>query len=700
MADVQTRIAELRRQLNLHNYRYHVLDSPLISDAEYDKLMAELRRLEAERPELVTPDSPTQRVGGQPSDKFVKVRHPRSILSLGNAFEADGVRAWWERIGKLLPEDAPIAFVVEPKIDGLTVVLHYHDGVLVQGATRGDGEVGEDITPNLRTIRAIPLHIPVQDLTGLGDLSGLQSLPSTLVVRGEAYLPIAAFEKLNEELAAAGEKTFANPRNGAAGSLRQLDPRITARRPLSILCYQIVEFSPHPLPPSPVPSGQERGMPPTQWETLEYLEAMGFPIAHEVNRRFDSLDQAIAYCEAWVEKRDSLPFEADGMVIKIDDLGVQAALGVVGRDPRGMLALKFPAREATTQLNSVTFNIGRTGTINPVALLAPIEIGGVIVERATLHNFDDIARKDIRIGDTVTVVRRGDVIPYVVGPVTDLRTGKEQEIRAPDKCPFCDTPVTRQEGVVALCCPNRDCPGRVDRQVTHFVYAMDMEGLGERIVNQLIDEGLVRDVADLYSITHEQLLELEGFADKKATNLLNTIAASKSRPLVRVLMALGVPGVGSTVAELLTQHFSSLDELAAADVDRLQTIEGIGPVTAQSIVEWFGHKSNCALVAKLEKVGVRMREAKKKAAPAAGGALAGGPFTGKTFVVTGTLPTMSREEAAAFIKSRGGKVTDSVSKKTSYLVVGADPGGTKYNKAQELGVEMIDEAALRKLVGK
>jgi DNA ligase (NAD+) len=693
MADVQARIAELRQQINFHNYRYHVLDSPLISDAQYDKLMVELRRLEAEHPELVTPDSPTQRVGGQPSDKFVKVQHPRPILSLGNAFDADGVRAWWDRIRKLLPEGAPIAFVVEPKIDGLTVVLHYHDGVLVQGATRGDGEVGEDITPNLRTVRAIPLRIPVPAEHGAKNVKR-PTPPATLVVRGEAYLPIAAFEKLNEELAAAGEKTVANPRNGAAGSLRQLDPRITASRPLSILCYQIVEPSPTPLSLPPRAGGEGGGVPRTQWETLEYLKAMGFPTAHEVIRRFDSLDKAIAYCETWVDKRDSLPYEADGMVIKIDDLGVQETLGVVGRDPRGMLALKFPAREATTQLNSVTFNIGRTGTINPVAMLAPVEIGGVIVERATLHNFDDIARKDIRIGDTVTVVRRGDVIPYVVGPVTDLRTGKEQEIRAPDKCPFCDTPVARQPGVVALFCPNRDCPGRVDRQVTHFVYAMDMEGLGEKIVNQLIDEGLVRDVADLYSITREQLLELEGFADKKAMNLLNTIAASKSQPLINIIMALGIPGVGSTVAELLAQHFSSLDELAAAGMDRLQMIEGIGPVTAQSIIEWFAHKPNRALIAKLEKAGVRVREAKKKATPAAGGAL-----TGKTFVITGTLPTMSREEAAAFIKSHGGKVTDSVSKKTSYLVVGADPGGTKYNKAQELGVEMIDEATLRKLAG-
>ncbi len=683
MADVRTRVAELIRQINLHNYRYHVLDSPLISDSQYDKLIAELRQLEAEHPELVSPDSPTQRVSVQPSEKFAKVRHPRPVLSLGNAFGADGVRAWWERIRKLIPEGTPApAFVVEPKIDGLTVVLHYRNGVLVQGATRGDGDVGEDITPNLRTVRAIPLRIPVHIERAAKSLS--RQAPATLVVRAEAYLPVAAFERLNEELAAAGEKVIANPRNGAAGSLRQLDPKITASRPLSILCYSIVDIQP------------ALAAPRTQWELLQYLKVMGFPTAENVNRRFDSLDEALAYCESWVEKRDTLPYEADGMVIKIDDLKVQEALGVVGKDPRGALALKFPAREATTVLRDVAFNIGRTGTINPVALLEPVEIGGVIVERATLHNFHDIARKDIRIGDTVTVVRRGDVIPYVVGPVTDLRTGKEKPIQAPRKCPFCDTPVTRREGVVALFCSNRECPGRVDRQVAHYVYAMDMEGLGEKIVNQLIDEGLVRDVADLYSVTREQLLELEGFADKKATNLLSTIAASKSQPLVRVIMALGIVGVGSTVAELLAQNFSSLDELASADAERLQTIEGIGPVTAQNIIEWFSHKPNRELVAKLKKVGVRVKEAKAKAAASAIGQ---GALVGRTFVITGTLPTMSREEAAAFIKSHGGKVTDSVSKKTSYLVVGADPGGSKYSKAQELGVPMIDEAALRKLAG-
>jgi DNA ligase (NAD+) len=689
VADVKARMTELVRQINLHSYRYHVLDAPLISDAQYDKLVAELRRLEADHPNLVTPDSPTQRVGAPPSEKFAKVRHPRPILSLANAFSGDEVRAWWERIRKLIPEGSPApAFVVEPKIDGLTVVLTYREGVLVQGATRGDGEIGEDITPNLRTVKAIPLHIPV-DLAGFKNRSGL---PATLVVRGEAYLPTAAFEKLNDELAAAGDKTFANPRNAAAGGLRQLDSTITASRPLAILCYQIVEFIPHP--PASSRAIQERGgeAPSTQWETLNYLKALGFPTALDVSRRFESLDEAIAYCEEWIEKRDSLPYEADGMVIKLDDLATQEALGVVGKDPRGAIAKKFPAREATTKLREVAFNIGRTGTINPVAMLEPVEIGGVIVERATLHNFDDIARKDIRIGDTVTVVRRGDVIPYVVGPVVDARTGKEKPLKAPTRCPFCGTSVTRQAGVVALFCPNRECPGRVDRQVTHFVYAMNMEGLGEKIVNQLIDQGLVRDVADLYAITKEQLLELDGFADKKAANLLNTIASSKSQPLVRVIMALGIPGVGSTVAELLAQNFSSLDQLAAADEETLQTVEGIGPVTAQSIIEWFSHEPNRKLIARLKAAGVRVKETKAKAAVPAAGKL-----VGMTFVITGTLPTMSREEAAAFIKSHGGQVTGSVSKKTSYLVVGADPGGTKVNKAQELGIQRIDEAALRKL---
>lgn len=684
MSEIESRIAQLREQINYHNYRYHVLDAPVISDAEYDRLVAELRRLEAEHPELVTPDSPTQRVGGQPADKFAKIRHPRPILSLANAFSADEVRAWWERVRKLLPDGAPSAFVVEPKIDGLTVVLTYENGVLVQGATRGDGEVGEDITLNLRTVRAIPLRIPVQRSPSTFHLP----LAYRLVVRGEAYLPKDKFEALNRSLAESGEKTFANPRNAAAGSLRQLDPRVTASRPLKLLCYAIVEMS--------------GSRPASQWESLEYLEALGLPVALDVCRRFETLEQAIAYCEEWAGRRDELPYEADGMVIKLDDLAMQEALGVVGKDPRGMLAFKFAAREATTKLLDVQINVGRTGVLSPVAVLAPVEIGGVMVERATLHNFDDIARKDIRLGDTVIVKRAGDVIPYIVGPVLDLRDGREKAIRAPQACPFCQTPVAIDQDRVAIRCPNVECPGQLDRQIEHYVGrgAMDIEGLGEKMVAQLIDAGLLSDVADLYALTREQLLTLEGFAEKKAAKLLEAIAASQDRSLDRLIVGLGIPGVGATVAEALAGHFGSLDALSAATVERLQEIEGIGPVTATSIVEWFGRPANQRLVEKLKRAGLRVQEAGGKRQEAGDRGQEGvETLAGLTFVITGTLPTMSREQAEAFIKQHGGKVTGSVSKKTSYLVVGTDPGGTKYNKAKELGVPMIDEARLREMAG-
>ncbi len=686
--DVHKRIARLREQISYHNYRYHVLDAPLIADAEYDRLLAELRQLETENPHLVTPDSPTQRVGGQPSDKFVKVRHPRPILSLGNAFSAQDALAWWERVSKLLPPDTRVAFVVEPKIDGLTVVLTYRDGALVQGATRGDGEVGEDITSNLRTVRAIPLHIPISPLQS--PISNLHPpIPTRLVVRGEAYLPKDKFEALNRSLAEAGDKTFANPRNAAAGSLRQLDPRVTASRPLRLLCYSVVESS-TPSAPSPIPELE------TQWGTLNYLQALGFPVALDISRRFETLGEAVDYCLSWAGRRDALLYEVDGMVIKVDELGVQEALGVVGKDPRGQLALKFPAREATTRLLDVQINVGRTGTLNPVAVLAPVEIGGVMVERATLHNFDDIARKDIRLGDTVIVKRAGDVIPYVVGPVVDARDGSQQPVSIPAACPFCQTPVTADKDKVAIRCPNPDCPGQLDRQVEHYVSrgAMDVEGLGYKIVAQLIDAGLVSDVADLYMLSKDQLLALEGFAEKKAANLLGAIAASKERPLERLIGGLGIVGIGATVAELLANHFGSLDALGAATLEQLQDIEGIGPVTAASIVEWFSRPANRRLIKKLEQAGVKTRAASRRpqAAKSAEGTLAG-----LTFVVTGTLPTMSREEAEAFIKQHGGKVASSVSKKTSYLVAGADPGGTKYNKAQELGVPIVDEAGLREM---
>ncbi len=670
MPDLRQRLADLREQINFHNYRYHVLDDPVVSDAEYDRLLNELKRIEAEHPDLITPDSPTQRVGGQVSERFPKVAHPAPILSLANAFNGDDVRNWYARIARLIPADRKIQFTVEPKIDGLTVVLHYRDGVFMQGATRGDGVIGEDITPNLRTVRGVPLQIPV----GRKSTRKLK-IPSRLVVRGEAFIETKPFKAMNAQIEKDGGKIFANPRNAAAGFLRQLDSRITARRPIRLLCYQIVDAD------GPTPR--------SQWELLEYLRAIGFPVT-EVVKRFDSLDKTIEYCESWRDKRDTLPYEADGMVIKIDDLDLQQQLGVVGKDPRGAIALKFPAREVTTKMVDIGVNIGRTGIMAPYAILEPVNVGGVTIERATLHNFDDIARKDIRIGDRVIVKRSGDVIPYIVGPVVAARTGKEKVIEPPKVCPYCETPTIRRAGEVAIYCPNRDCPGRLDRAVQFFVGVMDIEGLGEKIASQLIEAGLVEDVADIYSITRDQLLELDGFADKKADKLIQSIAASKSRSLDRLIAALGIHHVGSTAAEALAAHFGSIDRFMKATEDELTEIEGIGPTIAHSIVEWTSRKSNVDLIARLKKVGINPKIARAAVGPASG------PLGGKTFVITGTL-TKPRDEVAALIKAAGGKVTDSVSKKTDYVVAGESPG-SKLTKAQQLGVKTLDEAALSRLL--
>jgi len=674
MADPQKRLRELREQVNFHNYRYHILDDPVISDAEYDRLVAELKAIEAKRPEWITPDSPTQRVGGVASEKFVKVAHPAPILSLGNAFDSGEVRAWWARISKLAPQGRRVAFTVEPKIDGLTVVLHYRGGVFVQGATRGDGEIGEDITPNLRTVKAVPLRIPVSGASGK---KRAPEAPPRLVVRGEAFIETADFEELNRRQEAAGERTFANARNAAAGMLRQLDSRVTATRPITLLTYAVVA---------------DGGAPRSQWEVLDYLRSLGFPVT-DVARRFDSLDAAIAYAESWSGRRDDLAYEADGMVIKIDDLDLQDELGVVGKDPRGAIALKFPAREATTQLLDVGINVGRTGVLTPYAILAPVVVGGVTIERATLHNFDDIARKDIRVGDRVVVKRSGDVIPYVAGPVAGARTGKEKKIAPPKKCPYSGDRVVQREGEVAIYCPNRDCPGRLDRQVEHFVSrgAMEIDGLGEKIVQQLIDAGLVRDVADLYTLKREDLLELEGFAEKKADNLLAAIAASKSRPLDRLIVALGIRHVGSVAAEALAAHFGSLDRLLKAGEEELTAIEGIGPTIAASIVEWASGSHSHMVIEKLKRAGINPKMKVDTAGRTMVGALGG-----KTFVITGTL-SKPRDEIAAKIKAAGGKVTDSVSKTTDYLVAGESPG-SKLAKAQSLGVTILDEAGLGRLL--
>ena len=669
-SDDRQLMEQLRKEINFHNYRYHVLDAPLISDYEYDQMLQKLRSLEAIHPEWITPDSPTQRAGASALDRFVKVNHPAPILSLANAFTAEDVRAWYERILRLDDRVTKSRFVLEPKIDGLTVVLHYEKGIFVLGATRGDGEIGEDITANLRTVRTVPLRIPVHD-------QGV-SAPERLVVRAEAFIMIKDFEALNRSLEEAGEKTYLNPRNTAAGSLRQLDPSLTAERPLTILAYAIVDSS------SPIPA--------TQWELLEYLRKLGFPVT-DLAERVGSIDEVVARIPEWNEKRDHIPFEVDGVVIKLDELDVAEDLGVAGKDPRGAIALKYPAREVSTLLHEIRVNVGRTGVLAPYAVLEPVEIGGVVVKQATLHNFDFIAEKDIREGDRVMIKRAGDVIPYVIGPIKELRKGNEKPYVPPSKCPSCGQPVEHLEGEVAWFCINTACPAQLVRNVEHFVSrgAMDIVGMGKKIVEQVIEAGLVKDVSDLYKLTRADLLKLEGFADRKADNLLDAIAASKNQPLARLITALGIHGVGEVLAADLAQHFTDIDELSMAGLNRLYEIEGVGPNIAQSIVDWFANPRNMHVVQELHALGVW---------PTSSGNFknrSGLPLAGKTFVITGTLPNLSRDQAKQLIEENGGKTTDSVSRSTSYLVLGENPG-SKLDKARSLGIPVLDEAGLRALV--
>ncbi len=696
---LRSRYEELKSQISFHNYRYHVLDAPVISDAEYDKLLNELKQIEADHPDWISPDSPSQRAGATPASRFEKVRHPGPILSLANAFGAADARAWYERVCRLDERVASAKFVVEPKIDGLSVVLHYRDGIFVQGATRGDGEVGEDITANLRTVNAIPLRIPVPT-AGAQSSSGARSIqrsatrtappvPSYLVVRGEAFIPVKEFEKLNQQLEEAGQKTYLNPRNTAAGSLRQLDPALTASRPLTLLVYQIIHSEGGPVPAS-------------QWELLNYLGTLGFPVT-DVAKRFDDIESAIAFTETWNTRRDELAYEADGMVIKIDDLNLAAELGFVGKDPRGAIAFKFPAREVTTKLLDIRVSVGRTGVLIPNAVLEAVEIGGVVVERATLHNFDYIAEKDIRVGDRVLVKRAGEVIPYVIGPVTDVRTGKEKKYAPPNSCPVCGQPVEHFEGEVAWYCVNAACPAQLQRNIEHFVSrgSMDIVGLGSKIVEKLIETGAVKDVADIYSLRREDILEAVTKKDRKtkseppgkiADNLLTSIATSRGRPLNRLITAIGIRGVGEVMAGDLSRTFPDLEALSQANADSLMQIEGVGPNIAEAIVDWFARPANRKLLKKLKTVGVWPKgeeNGRKKV----------GPFNGMTFVITGTLPNFSREDAKEFIEQHGGKVTDSVSKKTDYLVLGEDPG-SKFDKAKSLDVRIIGEAELRKLGSK
>lgn len=663
ITELRKRLEELRDEINFHLYRYHILDSPVISDYEYDQLIAELTQIEAEHPEWITPDSPTQRVGAKPAEKFEKVQHPAPILSLANAFNVEDVQAWYNRILKLDDRVAKTDFVVQPKIDGLTVVLHYQDGIFVQGATRGDGIIGEDISLNLRTIRSLPLKIPV--------LSEGPDPPSRLVVRGEAFITLEEFESLNKRLEEAGEKTYLNPRNTAAGSLRQLDPSLTASRPLTMLIYQIVESTIQ--------------LPSTEIDTLFFLRDLGFPVVEDTY--CPDLNSAIEASEALSARRDDLPYEADGAVIKINDIYLTADLGVVGKDPRGSIAFKFPALEVTTNLLDIGVNVGRTGVITPYAMLEPVNIGGVIVKQATLHNFDYISDKDIRIGDRVAVKRAGDVIPYVIGPIKELRDSSESIFEPPLLCPSCDQPIEHFEGEVAYYCVNASCPAQLIRNLEHFVSrsAMDIVGMGIKIVEQLVDEGLVRDVADLYTLQQGNLLKLEGFANKKADNLLRAILDSKGRSLARLINGLGIRGVGEVMAGDLAEAFVDLDSLSQANVEDLIALEGVGPNIAQAVVDWFEQAANQKVLLKLREAGVwpTAEIDQSYASPAQN-------FSGMTFVVTGTLEDFSRQEIKTFIEERGGKVTSSVSKKTSYLVLGESPG-SKLNKAQALGIPILNE---------
>ncbi len=671
--DPARRVAELRAAIEEANYHYYVLDQPQISDAAYDALMRELQALEAAHPELVTPESPTRRVSGQPASQFAKVRHPQPMLSLGNAMDEAALREWREsRVLKLLGRDTPISYVVEPKIDGLAVALTYRAGLLVQGATRGDGEVGEDVTANLRTVRGIPLRLRSPAGTGL-------PLATLIEVRGEVYMRRADFEALNARLAASGDKTFANPRNSAAGSLRQKDPALTASRPLRFFAYGVGPFEGVALR--------------SQWQALQYLRALGFPVNADA-RLFDDFEELIAYCRTWMDHRERLPYEADGLVIKVDSFAQQRELGAVQRDPRWAIAFKFPAREAVTRLVNIVVNVGRTGVITPNAELEPVVIGGVTVRNASLHNADYIAERDIRIGDYVTVQRAGDVIPYVVGPLLELRTGAEQPWVFPERCPACGTPLERQEGEVAWRCPNFGiCPAQLVRRVEHFVSrgAMDIVGIGERQAEQFVSMGWLQDVADLYQLTPEHFAGVEGYGPKRVANLLHAIDRSRRRPLERLIVGLGIRYVGSVAAAALASHFGSLDAIMTASEAELQAVEGIGPVVAASVVDFFSREANRRLVEKLRAAGLRLSGAAPRAQ-------AGTGLAGKSFVLTGTLPSLTREQAAELIKAHGGKVSESVSKKTSYVVAGAS-AGSKLARAEQLGVPVLDEAGLLALIG-
>lgn len=669
MTEAARRIQELRDLLDYHNHRYYVLDSPEISDDEYDRLLRTLEDLEREHPELVTPDSPTQRVGAPPLQAFASVIHTLPMLSLGNAFSEQELIDFDRRVRKLLHDDTGLDYVAEAKLDGLAVELVYIDGVFALGSTRGDGTHGEDVTQNLRTIKSVPLRLLTK--------RGAGTVPSRLEVRGEVCMPVRAFRQINRQREEEGEPRFANPRNAAAGSLRQLDSTITAQRPLDMCCYGVgvvegVRFE-------------------TQLAVLESLAAWGFRVNPHV-KACKNIHEVIAYYREIQNIREQLHYEIDGIVVKVNSLALQQKLGASSRSPRWALAYKFPPRQALTTVRDIRVQVGRTGAITPVAIMDPVAIAGVTVSRATLHNQDEIDKKDIRIGDTVLVQRAGDVIPEVVAVVREKRTGKEKPFHIPAKCPVCGSLLVRLEGEALHRCLNRSCPAQLKEAIKHFASkrAMDIDGLGERLVERFVEEGLVRDVSDLYTLEVQDLLRLERMGEKLAGNIIAAIAASKDRDLQRLVYALGIRHVGERLAGILVEHYSDLDRLASLNEEELRRIEGVGPEIARNIVSFFSREENRRLIARLLAHGVVGK------VPRRAGGLA---LRGKTFVFTGGLSGLTRDEATEMVTALGGRVSSSVSGRTDFVVAGAEPG-SKLEKARSLGVRILSEEEFRKLVGK
>jgi DNA ligase (NAD+) len=660
---LKKRIEKLREEIQYHNYRYYVLDQPEISDAQYDRLMKELEKIEEEHPELRTPNSPTQRVGAPPLNEFEIVRHSIPMLSLANAFEESEARDFDKRVKKFLGSSSDLTYVAEPKLDGLAVELVYERGQFVVGSTRGDGVNGENITQNLRTIKTIPLQLIRKEVP----------VPERLEVRGEVIMQLERFKELNRKREEIGEPLFANPRNAAAGSVRQLDSKITAERPLEIYCYAL---------------GEVRGYTfKTQWEVLQTLPKWGLRTNPNV-QRCQNIDEVIEYYHKMNEKRETLPYEIDGTVIKVNRFDLQTRLGEIARSPRWALAFKFQPKQETTKILDIVVQVGRTGALTPVAVMEPVQVGGVEVSRATLHNQDEVNKKDVRIGDTVIIQRAGDVIPEVVQVITSKRTGSEKKFRMPSKCPVCGAEVVREEAIHR--CIGLDCSAQLKGRIKHFASkrAMDIDGLGVKLIDQLVEKGLVKDVADIYYIKKDQLIALERMADKSAQNIIDAIEESKTKPLSKFLYALGIRHVGETTAEDLARHFSHLDDLFNLSEEDLMEVEGIGPEVAASVHQFFSDKKNEESIDRLKKAGVKVIEPKTKEK---------GKLAGRVFVFTGALQAFGRDEARNLVESMGGTTASSVSKKVDFVVVGEDPG-SKFDKAKELNIKTLTEEEFKKII--